>query len=68
MDRDDKSGSGGLAHHEIAARAHQLWFQEGCPSGCAERHWLLAERELHTAANSRNLIEKVNEKAGSVQA
>lgn len=33
-------------HDEIARRARELWEQEGCPDGCAERHWFEAERQL----------------------
>lgn len=52
---------------EIEARAHQLWLEEGQPSGAAERHWLEAERELTATATSRRLVEKAHQEAGSVQ-
>ena len=52
---------------EIAARAHELWVEEGRPNDCAERHWLEAERELKAATQSRNLIDQVYTHSGSVQ-
>ena len=52
---------------EIAARAHQLWVEQGKPSGSAEQNWFEAERELKTAAGSRTLVHKLHQQAGSVQ-
>jgi hypothetical protein len=31
---------------EIAARAYQIWLEEGCPAGKEHEHWLRAEQEL----------------------
>lgn len=31
---------------QVRERAYDLWQQEGCPDGCAERHWQQAEQEL----------------------
>jgi Protein of unknown function (DUF2934) len=56
-----------ITHDEIKVRAHQLWIEEGKPPDSAERHWLEAERELNAAAKSRSLLEKVNQRGGSVQ-
>lgn len=61
MDREE------VAHAEIQIRAHQLWIEEGKPADSAERNWLEAEHELNAAAKSRNLLEKVNQRGGSVQ-
>ena len=33
-------------HEDIALRAYQLWEERGCPDGCADEMWLLAEQEL----------------------
>lgn len=52
---------------EIAARAHELWIEEGRPAGSAERNWMEAERQLKAGSQSANLLEKVYEHAGSVQ-
>ncbi len=52
---------------DIAARAHQIWLEEGCPEGAAEAHWLEAERQLKDAALSRRLTAISHEKGGSVQ-
>ena len=30
----------------IRERAYAIWEAEGCPDGCAERHWSAAEEEL----------------------
>ena len=56
-----------VTHAEIKVRAHQLWIERGKPPDSAERNWLEAERELNTAAKSRSLLEKVNQRGGSVQ-
>jgi hypothetical protein len=52
---------------DIAARAHQLWLEQGQPPDSSERNWLAAERELKAAANSRRLVKGVHENSGSVQ-
>lgn len=36
----------GAFRDAIAARAQEIWEQEGCPDGRAEEHWLRAEAEL----------------------
>jgi hypothetical protein len=54
----------GPTQAEIAARAHQLWLEEGQPHGSDERHWLQAEQELRAAASA----EDSNERADSAQA
>ncbi|MBL8562073.1 MAG: DUF2934 domain-containing protein [Gemmobacter sp.] len=30
----------------IRQRAYALWQSEGCPEGCADRHWQQAEQEM----------------------
>lgn len=35
-----------LDRERIAICARLIWLQEGCPEGCAERHWLEAEEHL----------------------
>jgi hypothetical protein len=39
-------------HDEIAARAYELYLQEGCPQGRAEVHWLAAEAQLRGGSQS----------------
>lgn len=36
----------------IRERAYHAWEAEGCPDGCADRHWLQAETELRQSADS----------------
>jgi hypothetical protein len=55
-------------HAEIAAMAHTLWLAEGQPTQSAERNWLDAERELKAGRISRKMIERAEERSGSVQA
>ncbi|MGH9646974.1 MAG: DUF2934 domain-containing protein [Bryobacteraceae bacterium] len=55
------------AYQDIAARAHQIWLEQGQPLDSAEQNWLEAERELRASATSRRLVEQVHEHAGSVQ-
>lgn len=39
----------------IRARAYSLWEAEGCPDGCADRHWQEAEAALlQDAAGDRD--------------
>ena len=54
----------GPTQAEIAARAHQLWLEQGQPHGCDEQHWHQAEQELRAAAAA----ESPNERADSAQA
>jgi Protein of unknown function (DUF2934) len=54
-------------HSEISARAYSIWLKRGQPADAAEGIWLEAEHELMAAAKSRSLLEKVHERAGSVQ-
>jgi hypothetical protein len=35
----------------IRERAYAIWQSEGCPDGCAERHWSAAEAEIGHADN-----------------
>jgi hypothetical protein len=37
-----------LSHEQVAARAQQLWEDEGRPEGKSEAHWSRAESELRT--------------------
>jgi len=33
-------------HEQIAALAHALWHERGCPEGSPDVDWLAAERQL----------------------
>lgn len=35
-----------VTHEAIAARAREIWFEQGCPKNCDEAIWLEAEAEL----------------------
>lgn len=35
-----------VTHEAIAARARELWAEQGCPENCDETIWLEAEAEL----------------------
>lgn len=39
-------GTPRIEDDRIRERAYSLWEAEGCPDGCAERHWQQAEDEL----------------------
>jgi hypothetical protein len=39
---------------EIAARAYELWKQQGCPYGRAEANWFEAEHELMGLSTASN--------------
>lgn len=34
------------SREDVSARAHQIWIDEGRPTGKSLEHWLRAEREL----------------------
>ncbi|HLX45665.1 MAG TPA: DUF2934 domain-containing protein [Bryobacteraceae bacterium] len=55
------------AHGDIAKLAHELWVQQGRPSGTSERDWLEAENQLRRSHNSQASLQKIHEKSGSVQ-
>jgi hypothetical protein len=38
---------------QIAARAYQLWEEEGRPHGAHERHWIQASRDVEAGVLSR---------------
>lgn len=44
----------------IRARAYSLWEAEGCPDGCADRHWQQAKAELFEGADNQNTPEDRN--------
>lgn len=31
---------------QIASRAYKIWQEQGCPEGCDEMNWRLAEQEI----------------------
>jgi hypothetical protein len=35
---------------KIAARAHELWIERGCPLGSPEEDWFRAEQEIRPSA------------------
>jgi hypothetical protein len=35
-----------ILHEQIAALAHALWQERGCPEGSPEEDWFRAEEEL----------------------
>ncbi|HEY1495278.1 MAG TPA: DUF2934 domain-containing protein [Candidatus Solibacter sp.] len=37
-----------FGHAEIAARAHQLWVDRGCPEGSPDEDWFRATEELRS--------------------
>jgi len=42
----------------IAARAYEIWEQEGRPTGKAEEHWRRAEQEVAAAMNAEQMGER----------
>ena len=39
-------------HEAIATLAHEIYQEEGCPSGLAEDHWYAAEGFLNRESNN----------------
>jgi Protein of unknown function (DUF2934) len=46
--REERTSKLAPGREEIAARAHALWEEDGCPNGHDQEHWLKAERELQS--------------------
>lgn len=44
----------------IRERAYRLWEAEGCPDGCADRHWQQAEAELFQGTEGQDMPEARN--------
>ncbi|MES2539422.1 MAG: DUF2934 domain-containing protein [Pseudomonadota bacterium] len=44
----------------IRERAYSLWEAEGCPDGCADRHWQQAEAELFEGTEGQDMAEARN--------
>lgn len=42
-----------VTHETIAARARELWAEQGCPVNCDEAIWLEAEAELLATQQKR---------------
>jgi hypothetical protein len=57
------------AFDRIRERAYAIWQSEGCPDGCAERHWSAAEGEiLHSdAARDRDTTRAVKPDAADAE-
>ncbi len=47
-------------HEEIATLAYNIWQSEGCPDGCAERHWYEAEAQI-IRTRQAEALEKIKE-------
>jgi hypothetical protein len=47
-----------FSQDEIAARAHQIWRQRGCPTGQEAEHWALAREQIANEAleSARNVL------------
>lgn len=39
-----------VREEDIRLRAYAIWQERGCPVGCDQDHWLLAEQQLLDAA------------------
>ena len=42
----NQTGMGKPSHDEVAARAYEIYRQEGCPQGRDVQHWLEAEKQV----------------------
>jgi hypothetical protein len=42
------------SRYEIAALAHELWIERGCPEGSPQEDWLKAEQELGLLPDGRD--------------
>jgi hypothetical protein len=54
------------SHEEVAVAAYYIWLSEGCPEGCAERHWYEAEMQL-LRMRQAEALEKMKSQTASCQ-
>jgi hypothetical protein len=52
----------------IRERAYSLWEAEGCPDGCADRHWREAETALLQDDGDQDSPEARNASTAELQA
>lgn len=56
-----------IQEDRVRERAYSLWEAEGCPDGCADRHWQQAEAELFEAADYDEMTEARNASTAELQ-
>jgi len=56
-----------IQEDRVRERAYSLWEAEGCPDGCADRHWQQAEAELFEAADGGGMTEARNASTAELQ-
>jgi hypothetical protein len=56
-----------IEEDRIRERAYGLWQAEGCPDGCADRHWQQAETELLQAAGETDMTVARNASTAELQ-
>jgi hypothetical protein len=39
--------------HRIRLRAYEIWEDEGRPEGCADDHWMRAQREFEQGSDPK---------------
>lgn len=49
VDKRQRSDATNVDHNRIAARAYEIWLEQGCPEGRDKDHWYQAELELRKA-------------------
>lgn len=56
-----------IPEDRVRERAYSLWEAEGCPDGCADRHWQQAEAELFEGADGGDMAEARNASSAELQ-
>lgn len=56
-----------IEEDRIRERAYTLWEAEGCPDGCADRHWQQAENELLQGAGTTDMTGARNASTAELQ-
>lgn len=54
-----KSRPAAATHAQIAALAHEIWQERGCPEGSDVDIWLEAERQLHGAPPKNSVRDPI---------
>lgn len=56
-----------IQEDRVRERAYSLWEAEGCPDGCADRHWQQAEAELFATGDDGQGAEARNASTAELQ-
>jgi hypothetical protein len=59
-------GIAAFGHHNIAARAYELWQARGCPEGSSQEDWFRAAEQLRSRAGFQRDSVRFDDQASAV--